>query len=206
MFEKLDRKFYKKNAIDLSKELLCKYLMHNTNGDTLIGKIVETEAYMGFHDKGAHTYNGRRTARTEVMYGEEGHAYIYIIYGMYHCLNVVAAEKEIAQAVLIRALEPIEGFEKMALHRYGKPISELEKKQILNLTNGPGKLCKAFNITKNMNGEDLTNNMLYICEKKGFKERFDIIETKRIGIDYAEEAKDYLWRFYIKGNEYVSVY
>lgn len=206
MFEKLDRKFYKKNAIDLSKELLGKYLIHNANGETLIGKIVETEAYMGFHDKGSHTYNGRRTARTEVMYGEEGHAYIYIIYGMYHCLNVVAAEKEIAQAVLIRALEPIEDLEKIALHRYGKPISELKKQQILNLTNGPGKLCKAFNITKNMNGEDLTNNMLYICEKKGFKESFDIIETKRIGIDYAEEAKDYLWRFYIKGNEYVSVY
>lgn len=206
MFEKLERNFYKKNAIDLSKALLGKYLMHHINGEILTGKIVETEAYMGFNDKGAHTYNGRRTARTEVMYGEEGHAYIYLIYGMYNCLNVVAAEKEIAQAVLIRALEPIEGFEKMALYRFNKSFNELKKQQITNLTNGPGKLCKAFNITKDLNGEDLINNRLYISDKKGCKESFDIVEAKRIGIDYAEEAKDYLWRFYIKGNKYVSVY
>ncbi len=205
MFEKLDRKFYKKDAIELSKALLGKYLIHHINGETMIGKIVETEAYMGFHDKGAHTYNGRRTPRTEVMYGEEGHAYVYFIYGMYHCLNVVAAEKEIAQAVLIRALEPIEGLNKMALYRFNKPLSELKKHKIFNLTNGPGKLCKAFNITKDMNGEDLTNNELYICENKDCKESFDIIAAKRIGIDYAEEAKDYLWRFYIKGNKYVSI-
>ena len=117
MLEKLERNFYMKNALDLSKDLLGKYLVHNVNrvkenvshcekDKMLIGKIVETEAYMGFYDKGSHTYNGKRKARTEVMYGEEGHAYIYLIYGMYNCLNVVAAEKEIAQAVLIRALEP----------------------------------------------------------------------------------------------------
>ena len=211
MLEKLERNFYMKNALDLSKDLLGKYLVHNVNrvkenvshcekDKMLIGKIVETEAYMGFYDKGSHTYNGKRTARTE-----EGHAYIYLIYGMYNCLNVVAAEKEIAQAVLIRALEPIEGYDKMAFYRFNKPLFELKKQQIKNLTSGPGKLCKALNITKIMNGEDLTGNRLYICKKREREDSFNIVEAKRIGIDYAEEAKDYLWRFYIKGNKYVSV-
>ena len=257
MFKKLGRDFYRKDAIELSKDLLGKYLVHmvnykdnvkdgdnNNDGDSdnyidsgnesiLIGKIVETEAYMGFHDKGAHTYNGKRTPRTEVMYGEEGHAYVYFVYGMYHCLNVVAAEEGIAQAVLIRALEPIEGLNKMSFTRFNKPVSELGKKQIINLTNGPGKLCKAFNISKDLNGEDLTKDKLYICRKKSeytmhnqlkqltennkkntesqynseiqiYNETFNIVESKRIGIDYAEEAKDFLWRFYIEGNEFVS--
>lgn len=243
MFVKLDRKFYRKDAIQLAKDLLGKYLIHNINvyevnpnirtGDSnsrgnlskdrtdimagegtnkadanralLIGKIVETEAYMGFHDKGAHTYNGRRTPRTEVMYGEEGHAYIYLIYGMYHCLNAVAAKEGIAQAVLIRALEPVEGMEVMAVNRFNKSISELKSKQVINLTSGPGKLCKAFNITRELNGEDLTGDKLYICKNTLDKDDFNIIEAKRIGIDYAEEAKDFLWRFYIEGNKYVSV-
>ena len=214
MYEKLSRKFYKKNAIDLAKDLLGKYLVfHEGNPDKsncknnlLIGKIVETEAYMGFYDKGAHTYNGRRTERTEVMYGEAGYAYIYLIYGMYNCLNVVAAEKEVGQAVLIRALEPIKGQDKMSISRYNKPLSDLNKKQIKNLTNGPGKLCKAYNITRDLNGEDLTKNRLYICKNIAHKEKVSIIEAKRIGIDYAEEAKDFLWRFYIKDNKHVSVY
>ena len=214
MFEKLNREFYRKDAITLAKDLLGKYIVHtvynetgnNINNVELIGKIIETEAYMGFHDKGAHTYNGKRTPRTEVMYGEEGHAYIYFVYGMYHCLNVVAAEEGIAQAVLIRSLEPIKGLEKMSYERFNKPLSELGKKQIINLTNGPGKLCMALNITKDLNGEDLTSNKLYICDKVlKADSNFKIIESKRIGIDYAEEAKDYLWRFYIQGNEYVSV-
>jgi len=202
---KLDRSFYSKNAVRLSKDLLGKYLVHSVNGKELIGKIVEVEAYMGIGDKAAHSYNGRRTTRTEVMYGEEGHAYVYLIYGMYHCLNVVAAKEGIAQAVLVRALEPIDGLENMSCNRYGKALEELKKGQIINLTNGPGKLCKAFNITKDYNGEDLTGNRLFICENRSFKEDYHIVETKRIGIDYAEEAKYFPWRFYIKDNPYVSV-
>ncbi|MGF7060482.1 DNA-3-methyladenine glycosylase [Brassicibacter mesophilus] len=201
--EKLKRGFYKKNSIDLAKDLLGKYLVYDTNTEKLVAKIVETEAYMGFKDKAAHTYNGRRTPRTEVMYGEEGHAYVYIIYGMYNCFNVVAAEKEIAQAVLVRALEPVEGLGKMALNRFDIPLNQLKNKQVIGLTNGPGKLCQAFEITREMNGEDLTGDKLYICYGK--EEKFEIVESKRIGIDYAEEAKDYLWRYYIKGNKYVSV-
>jgi len=201
--KKLERNFYNKNAIELAKSLLGKYLVYETNTDKLVGKIVETEAYMGSTDKAAHTYNGKRTKRTETMYGEEGHAYIYLIYGMYNCFNVVAAEKEIAQAVLVRALEPIEGQENMALNRFKKTTNELKKSQYIGLTNGPGKLCQAFGITRELDGEDLTGERLYICS--GEKEDFKIVETKRVGIDYAEEAKDFLWRYYIKENSFVSV-
>ena len=130
---------------------------------------------------------------------------MYFIYGMYYCLNVVAAEKEVAQAVLIRAVEPVKGVEYMANYRYGKAIEELKKSQIKNLTNGPGKLCRAFNITKECNGEDLTGDRLFICENQKQEEPFEIVKTKRIGIDYAEEAKDFPWRFYIKDNPYVSI-
>ncbi|MCK9218074.1 MAG: DNA-3-methyladenine glycosylase [Firmicutes bacterium] len=214
MYNKLNRNFYKKNAVDLAIDLLGKYLVYNIKKperlnykmNTLIGKIVETEAYMGFFDKGAHTYNGRRTERTEVMYGEAGHAYIYLIYGMYNCLNVVAAEKEVGQAVLIRALEPIKGKNDMSIFRYNKPLIDLSKNQLKNLTNGPGKLCKAFDITRDLNGEDLTKNRLFICEKNSGEKKINIVKAKRIGIDYAEEAKDFLWRFYIKDNKHVSVY
>lgn len=204
MYNKLDRNFYRKNGIVLAQNLLGKYLIHKYDNEMLIGKIVETEAYMGYFDKGAHTYKGRRTKRTEAMYGEPGHTYVYLIYGMYDCLNVVAAEKDIGQAVLIRALEPIEGVNTMAFNRFKKPFRELKKQQIRNLTNGPGKLCQAFNITRELYYEDLTSDRLYICEKED-DEDFEIVESKRIGIDYAEEAKDYLWRFYIKGNDFVSV-
>ena len=214
MFIKLKKNFYKKNAIDLSKDLLGKYLMHNIRKESLyynldkknllIGKIVETEAYMGFYDKGSHTYNGKRSRRTEAMYGEAGRAYIYLIYGMYNCLNVVAAEKEIGQAVLIRALEPIEGQELMTFNRFNKSSIELNKQQLKNLTNGPGKLCQAFNITRSLNGIDFTKDTLYICSRQEDLKDEEIVKAKRIGIDYAKEAKEFYWRFYIKGNKYVS--
>lgn len=200
--KKLERSFYRKTALVLAKDLLGKYLVFHNNNEKLVGKIVETEAYMGFNDKAAHTYNGRRTPRVEAMYGEEGHAYVYIIYGMYNCFNVVAAEKDIAQAVLIRALEPVEGLEIMSLNRFKKPLDQLKNSQIIGLTNGPGKLCSAFGITREMNGEDLTKDRLYICT--GAEEKFHIVKTTRIGIDYAEEAKDFPWRFYIKDNKFVS--
>ncbi len=200
--KKLERGFYRKTSLVLAKELLGKYIVFHNNNEKLVGKIVETEAYMGFSDKAAHSYNGRRTPRVEVMYGEEGHAYVYMIYGMYNCFNVVAAEKDIAQAVLVRALEPIEGLETMSLNRFQKPFEQLKKSQIIGLTSGPGKLCDAFGITREMNGEDLTQDKLYICS--GTEEKFHIVETTRVGIDYAEEAKDFPWRFYIKDNKFVS--
>ncbi|WP_127837256.1 DNA-3-methyladenine glycosylase [Clostridium prolinivorans] len=202
--EKLKREFYKKDAVTVAKCLLGKYLVHLIDNEEVIGKIVETEAYMGPTDKAAHSYNNRRTPRNEVMYGNPGFAYIYMIYGMYNCMNVVVEEINKPQAVLIRALEPVKGFEIMSKFRYKKNYKIISKREKLGLTNGPGKLCKALNIDRTLNGEDLCGSRLYILEND-IKENFHIVASKRINIDYAEEAKDYLWRFYIKDNPYISI-
>lgn len=201
--KKLDREFYNRDTVLVAKELLGKILVHEINGQKLSAKIVEAEAYMGVTDKAAHSYGGRRTSRVEVMYGKPGFAYVFIIYGMYYCFNTVTREEGTPQAVLIRAVEPIEGINLMAQNRFKKPYDQLTKSQIKNLTNGPGKLCGALLIDKGLNGEDLCSDKLYIEE--GENEKFNIISTKRVGIDYAEEAKDYPWRFYIEGNKYISV-
>ena len=201
--EKLDREFYNRDTLIVAKELLGKVIVHEINGQKVSAKIVESEAYMGITDRAAHSYSGRRTSRVEVMYGNPGFSYVFMIYGMYHCFNTVTREVGNPQAVLIRAAEPIGGFDLMAQNRFEKTYEQLSKSQKKNLTNGPGKLCRALLIDKNLNGEDLCGAKLYIEE--GEKERFNIISSKRVGIDYAEEAKDYLWRFYIEGNKYVSV-
>lgn len=195
VFKRLDREFYNKNAIDLSKDLLGKYLVHVVKGKKLSGKITEVEAYMGVQDKASHAYNNKRTSRTEPMYGIPGHSYVYLIYGMYYCFNVVAAEEGNPQAVLIRSIEPEENLELMAELRYGKTYNSLNNYQLKNFGNGPGKLCKALSITKEQNTLDLCSSNLYIEDRGDTVEQ--IIADKRINIDYAEEAKDYLWRFYI---------
>ena len=200
--KKLSRDFYNRDTITVAQELLGKYLVHKVDGEELAGKIVEVEAYKGPLDKAAHSYNNRRTSRNEVMYGEAGYAYVFIIYGMYDCMNVVTTEKERPEAVLIRALEPVKGIDKMAANRFGKELTELNKREYKNLTNGPGKLGKAMKITRALNGEDLLGDRLYITE--GHVEKLEIVTSKRIGIDYAEEAIDYPWRFYIKDNKFVS--
>ncbi|SFG55141.1 DNA-3-methyladenine glycosylase [Desulfotomaculum arcticum] len=199
----LNRKFYNRDSLIVAKELLGKLLVREIDGQKISAKIVETEAYMGFRDKAAHSYGGRRTQRVEVMYGGPGFAYVFFVYGMHYCFNVVTREEENPQAVLIRAVEPIEGLDIMAQNRFGKSYSKLSKSQMKNLTNGPGKLCRALSIDKNLNGEDVCGSKLYVEE--GENEKFSIVSAKRIGVDYAEEAKDYLWRFYIKDNTYVSV-
>ncbi|WMJ79791.1 DNA-3-methyladenine glycosylase [Clostridium sp. MB40-C1] len=199
---KLNREFYFKDATILAKELLGKVMVHEVDGVKISGKIVETEAYMGAIDKGAHTYNWKRTPRVEVMYGKPGLAYVYFIYGMYYCFNVVAKEEGIPQAVLVRALEPLEGKEVMSKNRFKKPLETLTKREIINLTNGPSKLCNALKIDKTKNGEDLCGDNLYILQDGN--QEFTVEVSERIGIDYAEEAKDYLWRFYVKDNPYVS--
>jgi len=200
--KKLSRDFYNRDTITVAQELLGKYLVHKVDGEELAGKIVEVEAYKGPLDKAAHSYNNRRTSRNEVMYGEAGYAYVFIIYGMYDCMNVVTTEKERPEAVLIRALEPVKGIDKMAANRFGKELTELNKREYKNLTNGPGKLGKAMKITRALNGEDLLGDRLYITE--GHVEKLEIVTSKRIGIDYAEEAIDFPWRFYIKDNKFVS--
>ena len=202
--EKLRREFYSKSALELARAILGFNLVHITKYGRLVGKIVETEAYMGEHDKAAHSYNNRRTKRTEVMFGPPGHAYVYLIYGMYYCLNIVAAETNIAQAVLIRAVEPVEGLEKVAELRYQKSLLTCSKKEILGLTNGPGKLCQAMNINKNNNGQDLCGNRLFLLKAEAPPEN-DIVTTTRININYAEEAIYFPYRFYINSSPYVSV-
>lgn len=199
----LDREFYNRDSISVAKDLLGKVIVHEINGYKLTAKIVEVEAYMGVEDKAAHSYGGRRTKRVEVMYGAPGFSYVYLIYGMYHCFNIVTNVEGTPQAVLIRAVEPIEGLEAMAQNRYMKSYNTLTKSQIRGLTSGPGKLCNALSIDKSHNGVDLCGGNLYVEERDNDKP--DIVLAKRVGVDYAEEAKDYLWRFYIKDNKYVSV-
>lgn len=192
---KLDRSFYERDSLTVARELLGKNIVHNTPEGVVAGMIVEVEAYKGEIDAAAHSYKGRRTARTEVMFGLGGYAYVYLIYGMYYCLNVVANLREIPEAVLIRALEPKEGIVIMSDRR---GTSDLKK-----LCSGPGKLCNAMGITKDHNGMDLCGDRLFISQ--GIELPQSSIEaTPRINIDYAGEAKDYLWRYVIKGSRFLS--
>ncbi|WP_163192766.1 DNA-3-methyladenine glycosylase [Clostridium thermarum] len=202
--KKLDRDFYSRDTLVVAEKLLGKYLVRRLGDTFLIGKIVEVEAYMGEKDKAAHSFGGRRTARNDVMYGEAGHIYVYFIYGMHYCFNVITESVHIPRGVLVRALEPVEGLNIMALNRYKKQLSELSCKEIKNLTNGPAKLCRSFGITVEQNGFDLCSDEFYIGENENDSDKFDIVHTTRINIDYAEEARFYPWRFYIKGNPYVS--
>jgi len=201
--KKLTREFYKRDTLLVAKELLGKYLVVDKENCTLKGKIVEVEAYMGTKDKAAHSYSGKITERTKVMYKEGGYAYVYLIYGMYYCMNVVTLEENLPEAILIRAIEPVSELETMCKNRYGKSFQELNSYEKKNITNGPGKLCKAMDITKWLNGEDLCGDRFYILQDEN-EDKIEVISSKRIGIDYAEEAKDFLWRFYIKDNKFVS--
>ncbi|NLM03617.1 MAG: DNA-3-methyladenine glycosylase [Clostridiales bacterium] len=202
--KKLTREFYARPTLEVARDLLGKYLVHHIDKVEYIAKIVETEAYIADIDKASHAYNNRVTPRTKTLYSRPGTAYVYIIYGMYHCLNTVTEIEGKASGVLIRAVEPIKGIEKMVENRYKKSLDEINKRQIYNLTSGPGKLTMAMKITKDRNNNiDLCGDKLYIMESDE-KEDFEIVTTTRINIDYAEEAVDFPWRFYIKDNPYVS--
>lgn len=201
--KKLTREFYQGDTLDVSKRLLGKFLVHEIDGMKLIGRIVEVEAYKGPQDKAAHSYNNRRTERVEIMYGPPGFAYIFAIYGMYYCMNVVTGEIETPNAILIRAIEPISPLNQLSLNRYGKNYSNLTKRSIINMTNGPGKLCKALKIDKTNYGDNLCGDKLYLMDNEDDKE-IEICESPRINIGYAEEAIHYPWRFFIKGNPFVS--
>lgn len=201
--KKLPRSFYYGDTLDVSRRLLGKLLVHKVNGIELIGRIVEVEAYKGPQDKAAHSYNNKRTERVEVMYGPPGFAYIFSIYGMYYCMNVVTGDVGIPNAILIRALEPVSPLDQLALNRYNKNYSDLSRRSIINMTNGPGKLCKAMQIDKSNYGDDLCGERLYILESDISRD-FKICTSPRINIDYAEEAIDYPWRFFIKDNPFIS--
>ncbi|BAO55947.1 DNA-3-methyladenine glycosylase II [Nonlabens marinus S1-08] len=167
------------------------------DGKRTSGTITETEAYRGYDDKACHAHLGRFTERTKVMYESGGVAYVYLCYGIHNLFNIITNTKDNADAILIRAVEPVEGIEIMQ-ERRGK---ELDK----TLTSGPGNFSKAFGLDRSHYGEDLTGNIVWIEESKesNFRES-DIIESKRIGIDYAEEDKDLPWRFYVNSSKFVS--
>jgi DNA-3-methyladenine glycosylase len=192
---KLSRDFYERDTLVVAQELLGKHIVYNSDEEEIIVKITDVEAYRGIGDKACHTYGGRRTPRTEVMWGEAGHAYIYIIYGMYYCLNVVTEDTNNPSAVLIRGAVPVKNITKMSYNRYNKDYEELNNYQRKNFSNGPGKLCKALALDLSYNGIDLLSDNLYIYDNKD--KVVDIKKSKRINIDYSEEAADYLWRFYI---------
>lgn len=192
---KLTRDFYERDTLIVAQELLGKNMVFKDEEEIIV-KITDVEAYKGIDDKACHTYGGKRTPRTEVMWGEAGHIYIYIIYGMYYCLNVVTESIDNPCAVLIRGVVPVENITKMSFNRYNKPYDELNRYQIRNFSNGPGKLCKALGLDLSHNGMDLLTPQLYIYDD-GQDNNINIRKSKRINIDYAEEAADYLWRFYI---------
>lgn len=191
----LTRKFYLRDANAVAPELLGKLLVHRSVAGVTSGIIVEVESYIGPFDKGAHSYLNRRTERTEIQFGLGGYAYIYAIYGMHFCFNIVTNIKEKPEVVLVRALEPVEGLELMRQRR--------NTINCIDLCNGPGKLCQAMGITKKLYGCNLCGNELYL-ESLQDVERGQIMVSPRINIDYADECKDYLWRYFIQNNPYVS--
>lgn len=195
--------FFNVDSVTLAKKLLNKYLIREYDNKKIITKIVETEAYMGVIDKAAHAYKNKKSVRTAPLYLSGGHIYVYLIYGMYNCLNIAANKENIPECVLIRAVEPINNFDEISFNRYSKSYDELNNYQRKNITNGPGKLCKALNIDRSLSGKYILGSELYIMDNED--ENFEIVTDKRINIDYAEEYKDKLWRFYIKNNKYVSV-
>lgn len=179
---KLPRAFYNRDTVLVAKELLGTFLVHHFDGVERVGKIVEVEAYLGPHDLAAHSARGL-TERNKIMFGPPGHAYVYFIYGMYFCMNVVTEREGHASAVLLRALEPV--------------------KNVESRTCGPGLLCRAMNIDKRLNGHDLLSDDFFIAAPKRTG-KFTIVKRPRIGVDYAKHWAKRNLRFYIKGNPFIS--
>jgi DNA-3-methyladenine glycosylase len=194
---KLPREFYTRtNVLTVARDLLGKLLVVPTpNGQRVSGMIVEVEAYRGPEDRASHAYGGRRTRRTETMYQQGGIAYVYFVYGMYYQFNVVSNVADVPHAILVRALEPVEGIEIMRERRHLHPDH--------NLTNGPGKLCIALGIDRQLDTADLLGDRVWLEEFQSVRPS-QIARGPRIGIDYAEEWIEKPWRFWIRGNSYVS--
>jgi len=180
-------KFYQRNTLDVAQDLLGCFLVRKIGKKTFRGMITETEAYIGEDDLACHASKGR-TPRTEMMYGDAGHAYVYMIYGMYHCLNIVTENKDYPAAVLIRGLASVREFKANK--------SEWEEIKDIKL-DGPGKLCKFLKIDRKLNGWDITRGEKMWLEKGIKVRKSDIKSDKRIGIDYAKHCREYLWRFKI---------
>ena len=192
MSSKLPRSFYLRPTLTIARDLLGKYIIRHYRDSKLVGKIVEVEAYRGSIDPASHAYRGR-TKRNEVMFLNGGHLYVYFTYGMHFCANIVTNKEGIAEAVLIRGVEPVEGIRVMQKLR-GPNVTPL------NLTNGPAKFCEAFGIKRQQNGESLLGNGIYLVQRKKVP-RSAISASTRIGIRSGTQKK---WRFYVKGNAWVS--
>lgn len=182
VMRKLPRAFYDRDTIAVARDLLGKYLVHKTRGVERVGRIVEVEAYLGPHDLAAHSARGL-TERTRVMFGPPGHAYVYMIYGMYFCVNVVTEREGHASAVLLRAVEPV--------------------KNIAKRTQGPGLLCRAMRIDRRLNGHDLFSKNFYLAAPPE-NQPLCIVKRPRVGVDYAGHWARRHLRFYIKDNPFVS--
>lgn len=199
MNTRLDKSFYANDALYVAPRLLGKVLVRKIGTTYIRCKIVEVEAYAGPHDQAAHVYNNRRTARTESMFLPGGHTYVYIIYGIHHCLNVVTGQLDKPQGVLIRAVEPLDE-ESFSIIKQNRSI---RSKKLQDLTNGPGKLCAALAIDKSLNGYNLTTGEeLYL---EDVNDTPPIVCSPRINIPYAKEYIHKPWRYSIKNNPYVSV-
>jgi DNA-3-methyladenine glycosylase len=195
---KLPASFYDRpNVVTIARDLLGKVLVTEFGGRLTSGRIVEVEAYNGIVDRASHAWSGRRTKRTEVMFGSGGTAYVYLIYGLHSLFNVVTGRKEVPHAVLVRALDPLEGIPVM-LKRTGK------LKLDHTLTRGPGNLSKALGLLTAHTGTSLLGDEIWIGDDGWRAKRSQIVATPRIGVDYAGEDAALAYRFYIKGNPYVS--
>ena len=195
----LTRKFYARDTLAVARDLLGQDIVRVLeDGTRLACRITETEAYIGRTDKACHAYCGRRTARTETLFAPPGTAYIYLIYGMYHCLNFVTEGEGEPAAVLIRGAVPIENGDIIAKNRFGCKEKDMTAYQKKNFLNGPGKLCRGLALTRTQNGLDLTcpAGGLYVLPGAP-PDPAQVRTGKRIGIDYAEEAVDFPWRFYL---------
>lgn len=196
---KLSRAFYMQDTVTVARDLLGCVLWRRIDGRLLAARIVETEAYLGANDAASHARRGLRSARNESMYLEGGHAYVYFTYGMHWCLNVVTQEEDIAEAVLLRAAEPVRGVDEM---RERRPKAKRDH----DLMNGPGKLCSALAIDKGLDGESLRGARLYITERDVDVDDADIAVSPRIGVEGAVGAAHWPLRFFLRANRHVSAY
>jgi DNA-3-methyladenine glycosylase len=189
----LPRAFYARPVLSVARACIGKLLVHHTTEGVIVGRIVETEAYRGPEDRAAHSFGGRRTARTEVMFGPPGHAYVFFVYGMHYQFNLVTTREGCPHAVLVRAVEPVAGVELMAERRHLPQTSR-------ELSNGPGKLCQAFAIGKAEYGADLCGSQLFLADGP----RVETQTSPRIGVQYAQTWAKKPWRFFDPKSPYVS--
>lgn len=195
---KLPFSFYQSQDVnDLAIQLLGKQLYTMVDGELTGGVIVETEAYKGTEDKASHAYSGKVTNRTQTMYEDGGVSYVYLCYGIHYLFNVVTAVRGVPHAVLIRGIEPLVGLDVM-LRRRGMPVLKP------NITAGPGALAKAFGITKLLNGKDLTGDEVWLEDRALQYPQQEIVAAPRIGVAYAGDHAMLPWRYYVKGNKFVS--